>query len=126
VVGADGGDSLPEAFVHPDPVPKNVIFTADGPVLVDWTSAGRGPRLASMTLVLRSGWAAVPFMRGYARKVSLIEEERDRLAGLLFSRALIDAVFRACRDPKTVPGTAKRLGAVRRQSEEKAAALLAI
>src|SRR6202020_490680 len=57
---ADGRDGLPEAFVHPDPVPKNVIFTAGGPVLVDWTSAGRGPRLASMTLVLRSGWAAVP------------------------------------------------------------------
>jgi Ser/Thr protein kinase RdoA (MazF antagonist) len=126
VVDADGGAGLPEAFVHPDPVPKNVIFTAEGPVLVDWTSAGRGPRLASMTLVLRSGWAAVPFMRGYARKASLIGEERDRLAGLLFSRALIDAVFRVCHDPKTVPGTAKRLGAVRRQSEEKAAALLAI
>jgi sigma54-dependent transcription regulator len=103
-----------------------VIFTADGPVLVDWTSAGRGPRLASVTRVLRSGWAAVPFMRGYARKVSLIDEERDRLAGLLFSRALIDAVFRVCRDPKTVPATAKRLGAVRRQSEERAAALLAV
>ncbi len=126
VLDADGGDGLPEAFVHPDPVPKNVIFTADGPVLVDWTSAGRGPRLASMTLVLRSGWAAVPFMRGYTRKISLIDDERDRLAGLLFSRALIDAVFRVCRDPKTVPATAKRLGAIRRQSEEKAAALLAI
>ncbi|MGI8412820.1 MAG: aminoglycoside phosphotransferase family protein [Solirubrobacteraceae bacterium] len=42
VADADGGDDLPEAFVHPDPVPKNVIFTADGLVLVDWTSAGRG------------------------------------------------------------------------------------
>ncbi len=126
VVDADGGDGLPEAFVHPDPVPKNVIFTAEGPVLVDWTSAGRGPRLASMTLVLRSGWAGVPFMKGYARKVTLIDEERDRLAGLLFSRALIDATFRVCGDPKTVPATAKRLGAIRRQSEERAAALLAV
>jgi len=120
VAAADGGDGLPEAFVHPDPVPKNAIFTAEGPVLVDWTSAGRGPRLASMTLVLRSGWAAVPFMKGYARVASLTEEKRDRLAGLLFSRALIGAVFRLCRDPKTVSATAKRLGPIRGESAHKA------
>jgi Ser/Thr protein kinase RdoA (MazF antagonist) len=126
VAAADGGDGLPEAFVHPDPVPKNVIFTTEGPVLVDWTSAGRGPRLASMTLVLRSGWAAMPFMKGYARVVSLTEEERDRLAGLLFSRTLIDAVFRLCRDPKTVLATAKRLGTIRRESAQKAHELLTV
>src|ERR1700728_3626930 len=67
VASADGGDGPPAALGHPDPVPKNVIFTTDRPVLVDWTSAGRGPRLASMTLVLRSKWAAVPFMKGYTR-----------------------------------------------------------
>jgi Ser/Thr protein kinase RdoA (MazF antagonist) len=126
VAAADGGDGLPEAFVHSDPVPKNVIFTTEGPVLVDWTSAGRGPRLASMTLVLRSGWAAMPFMKGYARVVSLTEEERDRLAGLLFSRTLIDAVFRLCRDPKTVLATAKRLGTIGRESAQKAHELLTV
>jgi Ser/Thr protein kinase RdoA (MazF antagonist) len=124
VVAADGGDGLPEAFVHPDPVPKNVIFTSDGPVLVDWTSAGRGPRLASMTLVLKSGWAAVPFMTGYARAVSLTEEERDRLPELLFSRQLIGQVFGVCRDPKTVVSTAKKLTALRHASEAKAHDLL--
>jgi Ser/Thr protein kinase RdoA (MazF antagonist) len=126
VVTADGGDGLPEAFVHPDPVPKNAIFTASGPVLVDWTSAGRGPRLASMTLVLRSGWAAVPFMRGYASVVTLTEEERERLAGLLFSRALINTVFRVCRDPKTASAAAKKLGVVQRDSERTARELLAV
>jgi Ser/Thr protein kinase RdoA (MazF antagonist) len=124
VAAADGGDGLPEAFVHPDPVPKNAIFTADGPVLVDWTSAGRGPRLASMTLVLRSGWAAVPFMKGYARVASLTDDERDRLPELLFSRRLIDLVFRVCRDPKTTVSTAKKLTALRRDSETKAHELL--
>ena len=69
-LAADGGDGLPEAFVHPDPVPKNAIFTADGPILVDWTSAGRGPRLASMALVLRSGWAAGSFSEGLYPKWS--------------------------------------------------------
>lgn len=126
VAAADGGKGLPEAFVHPDPVPKNAIFTAGGPVLVDWTSAGRGPRLASMTLMLRSGWAAVPFMKGYADVISLTQDERDRLAGLIFTRTLIDVVFRVCRDPKTASAAAKRLGAVRRESDRKAGELLAI
>ena len=79
-----------------------------------------------MTLVLRSGWAAVPFLKGYTRVVALTDEERNRLAGLLFSRTLIDAVFRLCRDPKTAPSTAKRLGAIRRESQQKADDLLAV
>jgi Ser/Thr protein kinase RdoA (MazF antagonist) len=124
VAGADGGDGLPEAFVHPDPVPKNVIFTADGPVLVDWTSAGRGPRLASMTLVLKSGWAAVPFMKGYSRVVSLTDDERARLPDLLFSRQLIDLVFRLCRAPETAVVQARKLPALRRDCEAKASDLL--
>ena len=124
VAAADGGDGLPEAFVHPDPVPKNVIFTAEGPVLVDWTSAGRGPRLPSMTLVLRSGWAAVPFLKGYARMVSLTDDERDRLPELLFSRQLIDLVFRVCRDPSSAVTMAKKLTGLRRDSEARTRELL--
>ena len=123
---ADGGDGLPEGFVHPDPVPKNVIFTAGGPVLVDWTAAGRGPRLPSMTLLLRSGWAAVPFMKGYVGKTTLTGDERDRLAGLLFSRQLIDLVFRVCRDPESAVSRAKRLPAMHRDSEAKARDILGV
>ena len=103
-----------------------MIFTADGPVLVDWTAAGRGPRLASMALVLRSSWAAVPFMKGYARNVTLTDEERDRLAGLLFSRQLIDLVFRLCRDPESAVTRAKKLPALHRDSAAKARDLLAV
>jgi Ser/Thr protein kinase RdoA (MazF antagonist) len=120
VLAADGGDGLPEAFVHPDPVPKNAVFTADGPVMVDWTSAGRGPRLASMALVLRSGWAAGPFLKGYTKRVVLTADERDRLAGLLFSRSLIMLVFRTCHDPTTAVSAAKKLPALRRDCEAKA------
>ena len=124
VLAADGGDGLPEAFVHPDPVPKNAIFTADGPVLVDWTSAGRGPRLAAMTMVLRSGWAGVPFMKGYGRVVALTDDERDRLPGLLFSRGLIGLVFRVCLDPTTTITAARKLTGLRRDSEARAGELL--
>jgi Ser/Thr protein kinase RdoA (MazF antagonist) len=123
---ADGGDGLPEALVHPDPVPKNAIFTADGPVLVDWTSAGRGSRLASMTLVLMSGWAAVPFLKGYRRVISLTDEECDRLAGLLFSRLLINLVFGVCREPSTAVSKAKRLPALRKDAEAKARELTGV
>jgi hypothetical protein len=58
--------------------------------------------------------------------VSLTDEERDRLAGLLFSRSLIDASFRLCRNPQTVSATAKRLSVMRRQSVQKADELLAV
>jgi Ser/Thr protein kinase RdoA (MazF antagonist) len=116
VCAADGGDGLPEALVHPDPVPKNVIFTAEGPILIDWTAAGRGSRLASLTLVLRSGWAAKPFLKGYSQVVTLTDEERDRLPDLLFSRQLIDVAFRVCRDPTTTVTQAKKLTALHRDA----------
>lgn len=122
VNNADGGDGLPEAFVHPDPVPKNAIFTASGPVLIDWTSAGRGPRLASISRLLRSGWAAVPFMKGYNRLVALTQEERERLPGLIYGRGLIDLAFRFCRDP--TPVSTGKLTALRRDSLAKARAVL--
>jgi Ser/Thr protein kinase RdoA (MazF antagonist) len=122
---ADGGEGLPEAFVHPDPVPKNVIFTADGPVLVDWTAAGRGPRLPSLMLVLKSSWAAAPFLKGYTRRVTLTGEERTRMPDLLFSRQLIDLAFRVGRDPATAASAVRKLPALRRQCEAQATALLA-
>jgi thiamine kinase-like enzyme len=112
--------------VHPDPVPKNVVFTGDGPVLVDWAGAGRGPRLASLALVLRSSWAGAPFMRGYARWVELDGEERGRAAEVLMTRALIDIAFRACREPGTVRQQVKRLPAVRKRIGALAAAVLAV
>lgn len=124
VIGADGGDGLPEGLVHPDPVPKNVIFTAGGPRLVDWTGAGRGPRLPSMTLMLRSGWAGLPFLKGYARVNSLTDEERDRLAGLLFSRQLIGLCFGVCRDPSTAVRAAGKLTGMRAACDGQARELL--
>jgi Ser/Thr protein kinase RdoA (MazF antagonist) len=123
---ADDATGLPEAFIHPDPVPKNAVFTADGPVLVDWAGAGRGPRLASLTLVLRSGWAGPRFMSGYASSVELDAEERRRLPDLLMTRALIDIGFRVSREPAKVGHFVKRLPAVRTRSQALAAAVLAV
>jgi len=81
---------LPESFIHPDPVPANAIASEAGPVLVDWTGAGRGPRLASLAVLLQTcGPQDVPgVMRGYAEHQKLTAEELDRLEGVLWIRPL--------------------------------------
>ena len=122
---ADDATGLPEAFVHPDPVPKNTVFTRDGPVLVDWAGAGRGPRVASLALVLRSSWAGPRFMRGYAASIELDAEERRRAPDLLMTRALIDMAFRVCLEPAKVRQQVQRLPSVRQQTSALAAAALA-
>jgi hypothetical protein len=71
-------------------------------------------------MVLGSGWAARPFLKGYRRFVELIGEEQERLAGLLFSRRLIDLAFRVGREPETAKAAAKRVPALRRESEAQA------
>ncbi len=53
---AETCDGLPQALIHPDFVPANAIASrAAGTVLIDWTGAGRGPRLWSLAFLL---WAA--------------------------------------------------------------------
>jgi Ser/Thr protein kinase RdoA (MazF antagonist) len=86
----DDCSGLPESFVHPDPVRVNAIATADGPVLVDWTGAGRGPRLASLAVLLQSAGPpnAPAVMRGYAEYQQLTAGELDRLEGALWIRPL--------------------------------------
>jgi thiamine kinase-like enzyme len=71
-------------------VPANVIATEAGPLLVDWTGAGCGPRLASLAVLLHSyGPANAPdVMRGNAEHQKLTAEELDRLEGVLWIRPL--------------------------------------
>jgi hypothetical protein len=58
--------------------------------------------------------------------VSFTDEERDRLPALLFSRQLIDVVFRACRDPVTAVAAARKLTALRRETDTGAHEILTI
>jgi Ser/Thr protein kinase RdoA (MazF antagonist) len=59
VAAAGAGDpcsDLPHCLVHPDLVPRNAIGHLEGEVtLIDWTGAGRGPRIVSLGCLL---WAA--------------------------------------------------------------------
>jgi len=87
---ADGGEGLPEALIHPDPVRSNALATADGLRLIDWTGAGRGPRAASLAALLDAmGPRNAPdVIAGYQGYVTLTDEELDRLEGMLWIRPL--------------------------------------
>ena len=86
----DDGDGLPQALVHPDPAPSNLIAGPTGAVLIDWTGAGQGPRLASLAVLLASAGPEhiADVLAGYRAHVTLTAEELDRLEGVLWVRAL--------------------------------------
>jgi Ser/Thr protein kinase RdoA (MazF antagonist) len=94
LAAVDDCQDLPHAFVHPDFVPANAIPTPDERlVIVDWTGAGRGPRLWSLGFLL---WAAgarslrlvdIAVSR-YRKHVTLEPDELARLSGAIRSRPL--------------------------------------
>jgi Ser/Thr protein kinase RdoA (MazF antagonist) len=80
----DIGDGLPTSFIHPDFTTPNAMIQSDGtPVIIDWTNAGRGPRIAPFgQLLLAGAWDLdlVDAIAGrYREHVSLTDEELDRL-----------------------------------------------
>jgi len=90
LVNGDDTQGLPETFIHPDPARSNVIATPNGLVLIDWTGAGRGPRLASLAVLLHSvGPKHVQdIVAGYRTHCELTAEEVDRIEGALWVRPL--------------------------------------
>lgn len=93
LAGIDLLEDLPEALLHPDFVTANAILTPDGPVVIDWTSAGRGPRIASLGLLLSAGATDLrlvdAIIAGYRPHVRLEPEELARLAGAVRAFGLI-------------------------------------
>jgi Ser/Thr protein kinase RdoA (MazF antagonist) len=78
---------LPRAFIHPDPCTANTIVASDAaPVLIDWTGAGRGPRVASLANLI-GGCADLRLVdaaiAGYRRHVQLDDGELEALAGVV-------------------------------------------
>jgi len=87
----DFGNRLPQALLHPDPVPKNFIATRNGSIVpIDWTGAGRGPRAHSLAFLLlcavgESRWnpnssRVDAVVDGYRRHVTLEDEELPAIA----------------------------------------------
>jgi Ser/Thr protein kinase RdoA (MazF antagonist) len=115
----DDCDNLPHALIHPDCVPANAIPTPDERlVLVDWTGAGRGPRLWSLGFLL---WAmgAVhprliePAVSRYRRRASLDPEELARLEGAIIGRPLMLDCWSFCHGRRSLAETTERIDANR-------------
>jgi Ser/Thr protein kinase RdoA (MazF antagonist) len=98
----DDVSDLPEALLHPDFVLANVVASrAQGMVVVDWTGAGRGPRLWPLAFLLFAE-AAKDLRRidlvaaGYRRHVALEPEELGRLERMIPARPVVLAVWSYC------------------------------
>jgi Ser/Thr protein kinase RdoA (MazF antagonist) len=120
----DDCNDLPLAFVHPDFVPPNAITTPDDRrVIVDWTGAGRGPRLWSLAFLLWAGGARSPRLIDiavprYARSVRLTANELERLVDVIPGRPLTMDVWSFGHGRLQLRDVASRLRANRRLATE--------
>jgi Ser/Thr protein kinase RdoA (MazF antagonist) len=118
---------LPEAFVHPDFVPVNTIAATDDPdsrpIIVDWTNAGRGPRVWSLGFVL---WAAGArdlrlvdaFVSRYRRHVSPTDPELAALPVAIAARPLTMSVWSLAVGRGSAAKAAQDHQAVAQQAQE--------
>lgn len=116
---ADDCDDLPHALVHPDFVPANAIPTPDERlVIVDWTGAGRGPRLWSLGFLLWVAGARHPRLlelavSRYRKRVSLEPEELARLEGAIGGRPLMLDCWSFCHGRRPLSVTVERIDETR-------------
>jgi Ser/Thr protein kinase RdoA (MazF antagonist) len=95
-------DDLPHCLVHPDMVPINAIELDDESLaIVDWTNAGRGPRLWAVGMSLfaacvRDLRPVEKFVSRYVKWCSLQPEELTRLDGAIRARPLTIHAGRSC------------------------------
>jgi Ser/Thr protein kinase RdoA (MazF antagonist) len=90
----DDCEDLPHAFGHPDLVPRNLVGAAAASrIVIDWTGAGRAPRVLSLGCLL---WAAAKSdsclraaAAGYGSLSSLDSSEIDRIEKAMRTRPLI-------------------------------------
>ncbi len=107
LAAADDCAGLPTAFVHPDFWPGNVVTNPQGELVpIDWTGAGRGPRIRSFATLL---WLAVTrhprgprldmtaaAAAGYREHVRLSPDEIDRLPGAILNPVTALACLQFC------------------------------
>ncbi|HTU87665.1 MAG TPA: phosphotransferase [Solirubrobacteraceae bacterium] len=115
VARTDDCHDLPHAFVHPDFVPANAISTADEKLaIIDWTGAGRGPRLWSLGFLL---WAAGArdlrlvdaVVSRYRRSVELGPAELDRLEGAIRGRPVMLEAWSVCAGRRELADAIERI-----------------
>jgi Ser/Thr protein kinase RdoA (MazF antagonist) len=115
----DACEDLPHALVHPDCVPANAIPTPDERlVLVDWTGAGRGPRMWSLGFLLWAVGAVHPRLielavSRYRKRASLEPDEIARLEGAIIGRPLMLDCWSFCHGRRSLAETVERIDARR-------------
>jgi aminoglycoside phosphotransferase (APT) family kinase protein len=124
----DDCHDLPHAFVHPDFVPANAISTAEEKLaIVDWTGAGRGPRLWSLGFLL---WAAGArniklvdlVVSRYRRSIELEPAELDRLEGAIRGRPVMLETWSVCAGRRELADALERVDRAGELAKEIAAA----
>ena len=110
---------LPHALVHPDFVLANAIPTPDERlVIVDWTGAGRGPRLWSLGFMLWGAGSRHPRLidvavSRYRARAPLEPEELARLEGAIAARPLMLDTWAFCHGRLALDQVVERLDAGR-------------
>jgi Ser/Thr protein kinase RdoA (MazF antagonist) len=124
----DDCHDLPHGFVHPDFVPANAISTAEEKLaIVDWTGAGRGPRLWSLGFLL---WAAGArnlklvdlVVSRYRRSIELEPAELDRLSGAIRGRPVMLEAWSVCAGRRELADAVERVDRAGELAREIAAA----
>lgn len=110
---------LPHGIIHPDFVPRNAITTPDDHrVIIDWSGAGRGPRLWSLAFFLWAGGVrdlrlVDAAITRYAKTVELDVAEIGRLAAVIPARPLTMDVWSCAHGRMGLDEVAGRLRANR-------------
>ncbi len=126
----DRCEGLPMVLVHVDFGGPNVLKGADGSfTVVDWTGAGRGPRLESVAATLGPlpPAAQKAAIAAYRKHIELTDEELDRLEGTLLTHQLVLACWAVAVAPAQLAGISQQLpkaGAAMRACDRDAQALL--
>jgi Ser/Thr protein kinase RdoA (MazF antagonist) len=124
---ADGCDDLPQGLIHPDFVPVNAIRTPeDRSAMVDWTGAGRGPRLWSLAFLLWSAGArdlrlVDVAVSHYRRHLQPEPQELARLASAMRTRPLVLDCWAFCVGRRGLVEVAEEIPASARMAEKIAA-----
>ena len=115
VARTDDCQDLPHAFVHPDFVPANAISTAEGKLaIVDWTGAGRGPRLWSLGFLLLAAGArdlrlVDVVVSRYRRSIELEPAELDRIEGAIRGRPVMLEAWSVCAGRRELAAAIERI-----------------
>jgi Ser/Thr protein kinase RdoA (MazF antagonist) len=80
----DGAESGAAVLLHRDLHPMNVILTADGPQIIDWEGAARGPAVADVAMT----WVIVAFSQV---RLPRLEAVATRTLQAMFTRAFLRA-----------------------------------